>query len=330
MPGYLGEGFNARVYNTFVVSVLSYIWQFCEPNADLFAEEASAFARFPSGPGGWRSASDLYNLKALIGFPVEFVNLADAAWAAQLRVAGTVVTDYASLAQQLAEARVDNIALATKWRAWYFSHFATVLKNAVDQARPLRIGPAAVQSDLYRALRTHPDRRLQVETRFRQKLARWKAASPIGIVSRRMPAIFARLGKLVPPRVTAAVFRAQWNGWCTARRFQQEGACCFGCSHTARDCIEHYAHCRFVARLKNRFLRLREVSLDSFLCIGHADDATLALQALATDAVHVASNHFRGQSTPTATAVNDALEQWCKSGAAGHAALTRVFDSRWS
>ena len=79
---------------------------------------------------------DLYNLKALIGLPAEFVCLPDAAWAAKLRVAGTVVADFSALAAQLAEAQFDNLSLATaaKWRDWYVSHFASVLKRAVDQA----------------------------------------------------------------------------------------------------------------------------------------------------------------------------------------------------
>ncbi|CAK0814276.1 unnamed protein product, partial [Prorocentrum cordatum] len=163
-----------RVYDTFVITCLSYIWQFSEPTGELLAEEASALSRLSSGPGGWRSAADLYSLNASIRFPVEFVCLSDAAWAAKLRVASTVVKDFSFLAAQLAEAQVDNLSVATtaKWRTWYGSHFASVLNRAVDQANPLRISPSAVQSELYAALRSRPSRRLQVEARFRHKLAR--------------------------------------------------------------------------------------------------------------------------------------------------------------
>ena len=185
-------------------------------------------------------------LKRLISFPVKLVCVTDAAWAAKLRVASFVLKDHAAMAGCLAEARFDtDFKTRTKtWAAWSNSSFACVVDRAVREATPLRVWPGA-QRECYDALRAHSSRCVSVELRFRQKLSRWGLAVPMGTLSRRAPVIFAKLKRLAPPRVVAAVFRTQWNGWCTARRFQQEGKCCVGCYENARDCIAHYAACPF-------------------------------------------------------------------------------------
>ena len=87
--------------------------------------------------------------------------------------------------------------------------------------------------------------------------------------------------------------------------------------------------CPLVAKLKCRFLGLRDVSLESFLCLGSAGDQEFSLAALATYAVFWATNHFRGQAAPNAQKCSDALEHWCKIGAQGRANFTRAFDRRW-
>ena len=254
----------------------------------------------------------------------------ESAWAAKLRAASTVLTDHAAAAGCLAEARFDTDfkTRAKIWAAWYNSSFACIVNRAVSKATPLRVWPGA-QRECYEAIRTHSSRCASVELRFRQKLSRWGLAVPIGTLSRRAPVIFTRLKMLAPPRVVAAIFRTQWNGWCTARRFQQEGTCCLGCSQNARDCIEHYAACPRVRSLKVRFLGLRDISLDSFLCLRNTSDAELSLTALATYATFRATQHFRGKPAPSAQQCADALEQWCKTGASGHRILAATFDQRW-
>ena len=66
------------------------------------------------------------------------------------------------------------------------------------------------------------------------------------------------LGTLVTPRVPSAGFHRIWNGWCTTGRFQQEGICCWGCSGSAQDSIEHYyVHCKFLRELLSRRFGIR-------------------------------------------------------------------------
>ena len=66
---------------------------------------------------------------------------------------------------------------------------------------------------------------------------------------------FDILRPLVPPRVLAAVFRATFDGFITARRFQGRGNCIFGCTQSW-DCIKHYAVCAKFHRLCHQHLRL--------------------------------------------------------------------------
>ena len=50
------------------------------------------------------------------------------------------------------------------------------------------------------------------------------------------------LSSVATPRVLSAQLRLWFNGWCTARRFQQLLGCRLGCFHGA-DSVEHYARC---------------------------------------------------------------------------------------
>ena len=310
---------------------MSHLWQLCDIPPDVAAAEATALTQLSAGPGGWRTAADLYSLRSLTSFPVESRCLSDCAWAAKLRVANTSIQDHKTLSEQLVWARLGTQfpARAAAWSDWYASHFASVVGSAKCRASSMGLQASDNQHSIYdsiRALQACPNR---IEARFRHKLARWQLSVPLGRLARRAPNIFQRLSRLVPPRVMAAVWRTQWNGWCTARRFQHVGLCALGCSHSARDCIEHYACCPLVVRLCRRYLGLQGVNLESFLCLGTAGDKELSLAALATYAVFRATNHFRGKPVPDAQTCSDALEHWCKTGAAGHASLTRAFDHRW-
>ena len=71
-------------------------------------------------------------------------------------------------------------------------------------------------------------------------------SGPPNWVARRAHKNLLRLASLVPPRVSSAVIRTQWNSWCTACRFQHKYSavdkCLFGCAD-AHDNIEHYSRC---------------------------------------------------------------------------------------
>jgi len=138
---------------------------------------------------------------------------------------------------------------------------------------------------------------------------------------------FKRISGLVAPRVLATLFRSVWNGWCTARRFQQKGCCRLGCSPTSDDSIEHYSHCRFAYHLVVDHFKLdpRRVSLGALLCAASdMTDKELTVMAVVGYALFRATSHFRFSQAPCAAQVEDALEQWCKVAVEGHAISSKM------
>ena len=98
------------------------------------------------------------------------------------------------------------------------------------------------QRACYQVLRpAHADGALR---HLRRRLDRWDVKILQGRRVGRAVLALRALSTQVPPRVLAAVLRAQCNGLVTGRRFQQNTACCFGCS--VGDGVEHYAVCPVV------------------------------------------------------------------------------------
>ena len=102
------------------------------------------------------------------------------------------------------------------------------------------------------------DRQFQVDpiSHMREKLERWNLGGQPGATARRLVQALARLRKVAPPRVCAAVLRTCWNGWCTERRFQKVGHCVFGCTELMQeDSLEHYAGCSVCVGCLRRKIR---------------------------------------------------------------------------
>merc|ERR1712194_537656 len=66
------------------------------------------------------------------------------------------------------------------------------------------------------------------------------------------------LGRLVPPRVVAAVWKTMWNVWTTQRRFGViRHRCLLGCDRPGNeDGIEHYSRCTITRTLGAKFVGL--------------------------------------------------------------------------
>jgi len=343
---HLGMQYNARVYNTFVCTVLAYLWQVCELPSRILAAEGKALAMFTPGPGSWRKAVDLYNLTDLICFPVAFQSIRDAAWASRLRLAATVVPDLHALCDRFRNALRDtrHPHRRAEWKEWYESSFVSVLQRAVEQARVLDICPftlhaeaakpranrpgeqASLQSRLYRLLLTHPVRGLNFEDRFHKKLARWKLPSPLGTLARRARKRAQWLSKLVAPRVLATIFRTWWNGWCTARRFQKIGKCVFGCSPRADDSIEHYMWCPFTTQMASRLgISVGRYGPEFFLCLARGmTEREVTTMSVIVYSVFRASSLYRELLAPSADRVHDALENYCKIAVQNHRSSSQI------
>ena len=162
------------------------------------------------------------------------------------------------------------------------------------------------------------------------------------------------LARLVPPRVSAAVFRTIWNMWCTSRRFQQStsfgnlkrsrvGApvnphgdhCRLGCGMIAKDSVEHYARCGVARKVLSDKLRIH-VSAQrglEFLLIGTksqcADKELLAISALYIYALYNTFNGYRCTGPRCPDVTYQCIWQHILQGCRGHAALESSLNSRW-
>jgi len=261
---HLGLHFTARAYNTFVFSVLSFLWQLEEVPEEVFKAEEQVLQQLTPGPGTWRLPSDLFYLKSLFGFPIGFNSVRHVALASKLRLSFFEVTNVAAKAQELQSCITSTNFIDRPGRLseWYHGSLIYCLFRSGQTAQSLgvnaplewrKILSTYVQpitlADLSRArhkFQSHltyrllilPKFNVNVENRVRLKMSRWSLCIPPGIVSRRILARLPLLGKLVSPRVHAALFKALWNGWTTSARFQINSKCVLGCSE-AVDALGH-------------------------------------------------------------------------------------------
>ena len=189
--------------------------------------------------------------------------------------------------------------------------------------------------------------------RTRCKLQRWRLTEPhchprldLSIrhltpewMSRRALASLLLLAKVVPPRVSSAVFSTMWNRWTTHRRFQRRSGpsnqCTFKCSATAEDSLEHYARCPRTRELAERYLRIPSdlhCNLYSFnLCNPHIRSIEdLSCVALMIYSVYRLTQKLRHHPLQQNASVYDALVQMAREGARGHRQASRTIDTRWS
>ena len=167
-------------------------------------------------------------------------------------------------------------------------------------------------------------------TRVRTRLSRWDLSLFPRLRVLRFRRLHQQLGRAVPPRVSAAVWRTQWTGWCTERRMASLGGprCgrIFGCPR-APDEIEHYATCRAVAAFALCRLRLvaapvgaprlRDFFLLDTLPDGPLQDTTI-LRAVRTAAVYRTHTLVRHGCVPRGAAAAEALHQCARELVRGH------------
>jgi len=168
--------------------------------------------------------------------------------------------------------------------------------------------------------------------------ARWLIVGPPAHVARRVHVTLQRLSSLVPPRVASAMLHTLWNGWCTARRFQEHSPdhnrCWLGCGGNAQDSIEHYCRCpvsRGVLKHRLRIEACPQQALPLWLLSHHChwDDEVLALVALFIYAVYMATNHYRHTHIVNTSRSAEAIRQHIIQGCQGNARLVQWVQDRW-
>ena len=182
-----------------------------------------------------------------------------------------------------------------------------------------------------------------VVERIRHKLERWreKPYALIGYPGRYSVAIHRRLkmlSSLLTPRVSAAVFKTVWNGWCVPRRFQKRHSaadhCLLGCEDDSQDCIEHYCRCPTVAGIGEKYLRISASpprALNLWLLNEKAIDNPMIMRsvALLIYGTYMTANHCRHTGRFSREVAEDAIKQYCIQGARGNSDLEAHLDGCW-
>ena len=238
----LGLQYDVRVYKVFCFSVLGFLWQLMPLPSNWDRLEQWALRKFAPGPGNWATPMDLFCLKAWYGSHFAFPSMRLTALAAKLRVFRLEDGDFLARKADLLEGIAFGEHRCAEWREWYWSCLSMVLCDSSQEASALGVSSRAVDT---RIQSMHPSATASVrrklyqktayamllpvqsdnpENRMRHKLTRWNLSDPIGIVTRRALRRLSNAFRLTTPRVAIVLFRSLWNGWCTARRFQERGA----------------------------------------------------------------------------------------------------------
>ena len=357
----LGLHYNTAVYNTYVVSVLSFLFQLARPPPDLAQVEAAALRRLASGPGNWVQPRDLYYLKDCFGQVRSFVDPLAVSVAARLRVAAYENVASGGLkirkrASQLRRYLAENPPL--HWHGWYADAAVFVVEDAfcefesscrisvsnfISGLRALRGRETVEQAEL-RVRRTIQKeltarllraRRPLAEDRMRERLERWRLPGLPLRVARRVLRRLEVLRRIAPPRLGAAVFSTAWNRWCTAHRlFQRREACVLGCGGPdAGDTLEHYSACRVVRKFASSFLNLNYAGvrgLEVFVLAAPEleVEGLLVRCAILAYAVwrHTETTRRSGGRANTEQFHLQALQQAAREGVRGHARARAVLD----
>jgi len=352
-------------HRIYAISTLSFVIQL-EPLPSDWAEiEKATTGKVLRGFRAWGIPYDLKILEEL-GFPTCLPDMRAMQWAAKLRVArwedaasgGLRVRERASQLRTAVQSS-ECLRTAGEWANWFRTGFVVNLAEAILESKAHGVDTFSVlakavgspngpwtqpqwqqarnrfQKSAYKLLIKLPE--AGIEERLRHKLDRWDTGDFGRVKVARARKMLKWLGKEVPPRIWAAVWRALWNGWATRRRTQGRhglDACAFCDSEYGDDSLEHYAHCRPLHDCAGRQLRLTRPNdkarrVADFLMLCDAEPAqhrvanvARAIRLAATYRVHCAA--ACGQVARGAAAV-EGLSQAIKEVVAGHAA-ERILD----
>ncbi len=176
-----------------------------------------------------------------------------------------------------------------------------------------------------------PHQRDNPENRVRHRIQRWQFPDPIGHVTRRALRRLQSAFSLVTPRVAAVLFRTLFNGWCTARRFQEEGSCILGCSGEAQDSIEHYSRCPVQVRFATEYLKIPICftgAPQAFMCLDKGlDESLFTMLLLNLYATYTCRNLLKHHVDPARSRDKcTCMLQIVKQGVFGHRASRSVLD----
>ncbi len=177
---------------------------------------------------------------------------------------------------------------------------------------------------------------------MRHKLERFNFSGLQALTASRCVRALTILKELVNPRVSAAVLRTLFNGWCTSHRFQGSGNCLFNCSYWAKDKLEHYAVCPHVISFGKKFLNLYPgpdgIQPGQFITMGlnegSVSDDTLVRRAIWIFSVYRTMSEVAHGTQLNSEELQELMRQFAREAVRGHgispAILENCFNCRGS
>ena len=313
-----GAGMHLTIlaYRVYIASLVRFHAQLDNLPEHWDDVERRALLKLFRGPTGWTVPVVLRNLRAL-GFHMEIPNMRSYASAAQCRVyrfdnvgrGGLHIRDRVH-ALQAAARRSPYVSRVATWSQWFDTNFITNLygswksllgadshfaRQGVRAADGRIRAPPQWQRQAVGILHIPDQSGLFVH--LRRRLDKWDVPVLPGRRVDRLVLHMKALTNDVPPRVLAAALRTACDGWCSARRFQQERPCPF-CGLPAADDIAHFARCPTILDVWRRALALPAAEpterLTRFLGLGrdsHSERVRAAIGVYAVYATHCAARH---------------------------------------
>ena len=154
-----GLALSAKLYNTFVISVLSYIWQLQTPNTSMLIQESTLLKRLAPGPRHWIETVDLFRLDHMFGLPVGFRSIAYSSMAAKVRVFFNEDIDWQARRNELQSllfSKESQTNIPLQWLTWYKNSYIFNIWDTVHSLKKLRVDPFEIWSSLLLSLHLSP------------------------------------------------------------------------------------------------------------------------------------------------------------------------------
>ena len=175
--------------------------------------------------------------------------------------------------------------------------------------------------------------------RLRALLEKYDLAPFPCVAADRAKDFLCRIQSLVPPRVSAAIFRTYYKGWCTASRFGRRAGCIFGCQDLP-DRLGHYLVCPVATGFARSRLRLevpqdprsrRTASLSLHLAGSSLTENEAIRRAIWLAAVYRVHCRFRRQpgQIQKREVAQRALDQAVRDLTHGHRSACKIVDELW-
>ena len=345
-----------------------FLAQFKVPDGGVLQVEDRALRAMVPGPYQWCTKNDLFSLKQY-GQSRAFPSLAHMSTSARCRMVnfenlargGLRLREKMAAVKEAMQFSSQCLGRQQLWSTWFRKGILNDMLSSLQEITSVGLSVASLKEkaagsrdvedahahsrnkrmkkNFQKTVRTELEKTVEVNSlsRMRFKLDRWNLPGFPGRTAERLIKALGQLKDHLPPRVSAAVLRTAWNGWCTDRKFQGHGPCRFGCgTFTQSDSLEHYAGCPVTVGFLRKRLQFHEPIDRGHLIVlsvhkGYPCLGALMRLALWGYVLYRTFNHLRhaiGQP-PQPSIMHGIMEQYLREAINGHEGASKFVRCCW-